>query len=341
MKRLVVAASVLVALALVGGCSGIPATDSSSDGSASPASTPPGAASLTPDSSVTAPPSAVDPISASPTAPPMSGSIASETAAPPVADPATSTASAALDSGLPVLVIRESGGNTYGVIRPESLSSTSGGETYIDKIAWSSWTATEAHADATRELLTCVPDCAHGTVTPVPMTLTLSNPVNGAFTTLVKTANGQSDTTTLKPPFYAFSSAGPESSHLPYPAAADTAPTGGAATGVPQDSLVTPSNNISCAIISGHFHCMILKYDFALGPCDIERAPFISLEPTGPATMSPCIGDSFAGVKRTPTAYGTVVQIGQITCDVEETGVRCTNPEGQGFNLSRAAFAPF
>ena len=57
--------------------------------------------------------------------------------------------------------------------------------------------------------------------------------------------------------------------------------------------------------------------------------------------MSPCIGDYFAGVKTTPTAYGTVVQLGPISCDVEETRVRCTNPEGHGFNLARAAFAPF
>lgn len=87
---------------------------------------------------------------------------------------------------------------------------------------------------------------------------------------------------------------------------------------------------------------MMLKYDFVLDRCgENETAPFISLEPTGPATLSPCVGDYFAGVQRIPTAYGTVVQLGQISCDVEETGVRCANPEGHGFNLSRAAFAPF
>ena len=110
---------------------------------------------------------------------------------------------------------------------------------------------------------------------------------------------------------------------------------------VTQDSLVTPSGNITCAIIDGHFHCTIQNYDFALGPCESENHPFISLEATGPASMSPCIGDAFVGAGREPSTYGARYQLGDIVCDVEETGVRCTNPEGSGFTLNRAAFAPF
>ncbi len=46
-------------------------------------------------------------------------------------------------------------------------------------------------------------------------------------------------------------------------------------------------------------------------------------------------------VQRDPTPYGTTVQLGAIACDVEQTGVRCTNQDGHGFTLSRAAFSPF
>ena len=112
---------------------------------------------------------------------------------------------------------------------------------------------------------------------------------------------------------------------------------------VSQDSLITPSNNIVCAILDdGNFHCHIVDYDFPLAPCENERAPVVTLMPTGQPTISPCIGDSFVRVTSpTPTPYGTVVALGQISCDVEETGLRCVNPEGHGFALSRAAFTPF
>ena len=71
-----------------------------------------------------------------------------------------------------------------------------------------------------------------------------------------------------------------------------------------------------------------------------DRA-YVTLEPTGMPKFGSCIGDVFGRVQLTPTGYGTVVSLGQFSCDVEETGVRCTNPEGHGFQLSRAAFSPF
>jgi hypothetical protein len=57
--------------------------------------------------------------------------------------------------------------------------------------------------------------------------------------------------------------------------------------------------------------------------------------------MSPCIGDAFVTAGHDPSTYGTTYQLGQILCDVEESGVRCINPEGHGFTLNRAAFSPF
>ncbi len=112
---------------------------------------------------------------------------------------------------------------------------------------------------------------------------------------------------------------------------------------VTSDVLVTPSQNIRCARLDNTFACTINEYDFDLGPCEIERAPFATMAATGDARLDTCIGDFFAGVQHwpDPTPYGTTVQLGAIACDVEQTGVRCTNQDGHGFTLSRAAFSPF
>ena len=112
---------------------------------------------------------------------------------------------------------------------------------------------------------------------------------------------------------------------------------------VTSDVFVTPSQNIRCADLDNAFACTIKDYDFTIGPCENEHAPFVTLGSTGPARLSPCIGDFFSGVSHwpDPTPYGTTVRAGDISCDVEQTGVTCTNPDGHGFTLARAAFTPF
>jgi len=116
--------------------------------------------------------------------------------------------------------------------------------------------------------------------------------------------------------------------------------TGAPAVGVPQVDLVTPSGNIECGNIGDRLDCVILQHDFPDG-CDSSDRAYVTLELTGMAQFGPCIGDVFGRAQLTPTGYGTVVSLGQFTCDVEQTGVRCTNPEAHGFQLSRAAFSPF
>jgi hypothetical protein len=61
------------------------------------------------------------------------------------------------------------------------------------------------------------------------------------------------------------------------------------------------------------------------------------MDATGPAHGSDCRGDFFAGISwPEPTPYGTTTTFGDVTCDVEETGVTCTNLDGHTFTLSRA-----
>ena len=57
-------------------------------------------------------------------------------------------------------------------------------------LTWSTWTADLAVAHGTWQYLDCVPNCAQGTSTPYPVTITLTHPVAGQFTTLVEHTDG-------------------------------------------------------------------------------------------------------------------------------------------------------
>ena len=117
--------------------------------------------------------------------------------------------------------------------------------------------------------------------------------------------------------------------------AAPTTPAGSAAT----DLLITPSGNIECAVRDGQFACTIKEFNGDLGDerCPGERGAIVRLNATGPQQASSCRGDFFNGISwPDPTPYGTTATLGDITCDVEETGVTCTNLDGHTFTLSRA-----
>ena len=69
-------------------------------------------------------------------------------------------------------------------------------------LTWSSWTTDQAVARGTRNELGCVPNCAQGTATPYPVTITLSKPVNGRFTFLAEqTADAKGTTETFSAPY--------------------------------------------------------------------------------------------------------------------------------------------
>jgi hypothetical protein len=58
-------------------------------------------------------------------------------------------------------------------------------------LTWT-WNQTKAVGHGTRDELGCVPNCAEGSATPYPVTLTLTAPVNGAFTSITEvTADGK------------------------------------------------------------------------------------------------------------------------------------------------------
>jgi hypothetical protein len=71
-------------------------------------------------------------------------------------------------------------------------------------LTWSLWSQTEAVGHGVRNELGCVPNCAQGSSTPYPVTLTLSDPVEGVFTTLLEqTADSKGTTETFTAPYLA------------------------------------------------------------------------------------------------------------------------------------------
>ena len=100
-----------------------------------------------------------------------------------------------------------------------------------------------------------------------------------------------------------------------------------------------------CYLHTGYFACTEDQYEFAL-PDDCENGshvPVLHMNTTGPAGLSSCRSDDFVAVHQwpDPTPYGSTVQLGDVSCDVEETGLTCTNLDGHGFTLSRAANTVF
>lgn len=217
-----------ICLMVVASCTSSPTTSGSSTSTASLPSTETPATT----SAVASP----TPSTSSPVASPDTATVA-ESASTPATDVAASsldssgastsnTESAGGDSSLPVLIIHPYDGTPeYGVIRPASVASSGDGNNIIDQMVWTSWTATGAHATAMREVQSCNPSCADGTITPVPMTFDLSDPVNGRFTKVTETINGETTVLTDKgftPGNLGFVgiTMGPDSLKLPTPAAA-------------------------------------------------------------------------------------------------------------------------
>ena len=53
-------------------------------------------------------------------------------------------------------------------------------------LKWSAWTTDRAEGHGTWHYLNCLPNCAMGTSTPYPVTITLTDPAAGHFTRLVE-----------------------------------------------------------------------------------------------------------------------------------------------------------
>jgi hypothetical protein len=72
----------------------------------------------------------------------------------------------------------------------------------VTGLTWSTWNQSEAVGEGMRNELSCVPNCAQGSATPYPATVTMSAPMNGQFTSIVEqTADGKGTTETFNSPY--------------------------------------------------------------------------------------------------------------------------------------------
>ena len=102
----------------------------------------------------------------------------------------------ASDSATPVLTIGKWTGRT-----PWAIYFSGDSGNIATGLSWSVWDSTHAVGRGTRNEQRCVPNCAQGTLTPYPVTITLSRPVNGQFTLIVEqTADGRGTSETFTAP---------------------------------------------------------------------------------------------------------------------------------------------
>jgi hypothetical protein len=82
---------------------------------------------------------------------------------------------------------------TYRGRRPTSIYLSGDAGNVVVNLRWSSWTASSATGTGTSDIQGCVPDCASGTETPVPASITLVAPTNGYFTKLIERRAGKTE----------------------------------------------------------------------------------------------------------------------------------------------------
>jgi hypothetical protein len=75
--------------------------------------------------------------------------------------------------------------------RPSEIDFSADGGNIVTGIRWLAWTAHGATGQGRSGIESCVPNCAQGGVRYVPATITLSDAVDGRFTVLGETRDGQ------------------------------------------------------------------------------------------------------------------------------------------------------
>ncbi len=101
-----------------------------------------------------------------------------------------------------------------------------------------------------------------------------------------------------------------------------------------------PSRNIGCGFFEA-LRCDILSglNPPPTGACELDWTG-LTLEPQGSAAPQ-CAGDTVFDPAAPVLEYGRTWSLAGITCESRETGLRCTNTVGHGFELARANWDSF
>ena len=129
----------------------------------------------------------------------------------------------------------------------------------------------------------------------------------------------------------------PTTAPSPQPTPTQTAPS-------PQplstETFIMPSRNIGCGFFEA-LRCDILSglNPTPTGACELDWTG-LTLEPAGNAGPQ-CAGDTVFDPAAPVLEYGRTWSLAGITCESRETGLRCTNTVGHGFELARANWDTF
>ena len=108
----------------------------------------------------------------------------------------STTESSSADSGVPTVTI-----NGWTGREPAAIYFSGDAGDIATGLTWTTWNQTEAVGHGTRNELGCVPDCAQGTSTAYPVTITMTRPLGGRFTSIVEqTADSKGTTNTFTAP---------------------------------------------------------------------------------------------------------------------------------------------
>ncbi|MHB8657113.1 MAG: hypothetical protein ACYC91_04035 [Solirubrobacteraceae bacterium] len=80
---------------------------------------------------------------------------------------------------------------SYSGRRPVGIFISGDGGNIVTRIHWQAWRDSYAYGVGTSDILSCVPNCATGSATPVRTTITLSYPRAGHWTKLVEIREGR------------------------------------------------------------------------------------------------------------------------------------------------------
>ncbi|HEX2068987.1 MAG TPA: DUF6636 domain-containing protein [Actinomycetota bacterium] len=106
------------------------------------------------------------------------------------------------------------------------------------------------------------------------------------------------------------------------------------------DTFIMPSRNIGCGFFEA-LRCDILSglNPTPAGACELDWTG-LTLEPQDGAAPQ-CAGDTVFDPQAPVLEYGQTWTLAGITCESRETGLRCTNTVGHGFELARANWDTF
>lgn len=106
----------------------------------------------------------------------------------------------------------------------------------------------------------------------------------------------------------------------------------------------SPSKNIHCLYVvdagQGSLRCDVLESTAPAvkrpASCEFDYGPYVGMGDRGTAKRL-CVSDTVADPGYPVVAYGRSWTRGRITCTSSTAGIRCTNADKHGFQLSRAA----